>query len=63
MKTTLVLISILVSFFQPSHSLKSDEPFRAYIVDVENDNLKTYWKNARGEKIKTLSALKSQIDS
>jgi uncharacterized protein YigE (DUF2233 family) len=63
MKTPLILISILFSFYQPSYSLKSDEPFRAFIVDVKNDNLKTYWKNARGEKIKTLSALQSQIDS
>src|SRR3982751_2857946 len=63
MKTKLALISILISFFQLSHSSKTDEAFRAFIVDVKTDNLRTYWKNERGEKIKTLSALKSHIDS
>jgi uncharacterized protein YigE (DUF2233 family) len=63
MKTKLVVISILISFFQPSDSSKTDEAFRAFIVDVKTDNIRTYWKNERGEKIKTLSALKSHIDS
>jgi uncharacterized protein YigE (DUF2233 family) len=63
MKATLVLVSILLSLIASPFSSKTGEAFRAYIVDVKNDNLRTYWKNAAGEKIKTLSALKSQIDS
>jgi uncharacterized protein YigE (DUF2233 family) len=46
-----------------SNTPKEDERFITRIVNVQNEDLKLYWKNDRGEIINNFSNLKSLVES
>lgn len=60
-----IIIGIsLIGFVRFNSSLKrADESIISYVIDTHKYNLQLYWKNDKGEILKSIANLKSHIES
>lgn len=63
MNRGLFLIAVLTVSFLTSFTVADDELFTSTTIDPKKQMVRTFWKNSRGEKLKTLSQLKAHLDS
>ncbi|MFN3918643.1 MAG: hypothetical protein ACK4K0_13030, partial [Flavobacteriales bacterium] len=67
-KGKIILLSLLLLLtagliaFTTSHN-STDDNILAYTVDTKTQDLQLYWKNEKGEKLKSIQNLKNYVES
>lgn len=61
----MIFISLLTIgyYFIGQNKIKTDERFISYVVDSKTQDINFYWKNDKGEIIRSIENLKTWLDS